>query len=71
MPYNLVDEYVLSIHPLVLGSGRRLFEDGSLFAPFDLLDSKTRSTGVVMSTDTPGAPRTAAVLGVVGHPPNA
>lgn len=29
MRHNLIDEFVLSIHPLVLGSGRRLFADGS------------------------------------------
>jgi dihydrofolate reductase len=29
MRANLVDEYVLLIHPLVLGSGQKLFRDGS------------------------------------------
>ena len=28
MPHHLVDEFVLLIHPLVLGSGHRLFPDG-------------------------------------------
>jgi dihydrofolate reductase len=28
---RLIDEYMLSIHPLVLGTGHRLFDDG--FAP--------------------------------------
>ena len=49
MRRNLVDEYVLSIHPLVLGSGRRLFSDGSPFAAFQLLNSKLTSTGVVIA----------------------
>jgi dihydrofolate reductase len=28
MGHGLIDRYVLLIHPLVLGSGRRLFPDG-------------------------------------------
>jgi dihydrofolate reductase len=54
MRRNLVDEYVLSIHPLVLGSGRRLFPDGSPYAGLKLVDSKTTKTGVVIATYRPG-----------------
>jgi dihydrofolate reductase len=50
---NLVDEYVLLIHPLVLGFGRRLFTDGGGFAKLRLVDAKTTSTGVVIATYQP------------------
>ena len=50
MRRNLVDEYMLLIHPLVLGSGRRLFTEGGSFAALRLVDSKTTTTGVVIAT---------------------
>jgi dihydrofolate reductase len=50
MRRNLVDEYVLLIHPLVLGSGRRLFADGGAFAALRLVGAKTTTTGVVIAT---------------------
>jgi dihydrofolate reductase len=50
MGHNLVDEYVLLIHPLVLGSGHRLFRDGGSFAALLLVDSVTTDTGVVIAT---------------------
>jgi dihydrofolate reductase len=50
MRRNLVDEYVLLIHPLVLGSGRRLFADGGAFAALRLVATKTTTTGVVIAT---------------------
>jgi dihydrofolate reductase len=53
MQRGLVDEYVLSIHPLVLGSGRRLFPEGSPFAKLRLEDSVTTTTGVVIGTFRP------------------
>ncbi len=53
MQHGLVDEYVLSIHPLVLGSGRRLFPEGSPYAKLDLVDSVTTTTGVVIGTFRP------------------
>jgi len=46
---RLIDEYLLMIHPVVLGSGHRLFPDGS---PTDLtlVDTKTSPTGVIIAT---------------------
>jgi|SRR5215207_1478214 len=46
----LIDEYVLLIHRLVLGSGRRLFRDGGSFAALRLADAVTTATGVVIAT---------------------
>jgi dihydrofolate reductase len=50
---NLIDEYVLQIHPLILGSGRRLFNEGGSHASLKLVDTKTTSTGVVIATYQP------------------
>ncbi|HYE76206.1 MAG TPA: dihydrofolate reductase family protein, partial [Blastocatellia bacterium] len=46
MQHNLVDEYILLIHPLVLGTGHRLFHEGSPFTKLQLTDTKIASTGV-------------------------
>jgi dihydrofolate reductase len=56
MRRRLVDRYVLMIHPLVLGSGRRLFPDGGAFAALRLTDSVTTTTGVVIATYEPLPP---------------
>lgn len=50
MRHDLIDEFVLLIHPLVLGSGRRLFPDGGAFAKLDLVNSVPTTTGVVIAT---------------------
>jgi len=50
---SLIDEYILSIHPLVLGSGRRLFAEGVPLAKLQLVDTKTTTTGVVIATYRP------------------
>ena len=47
---GLVDELALSIHPLLLGLGQRLFPDGGPASDFELADSRTTTTGVVMTT---------------------
>ncbi len=51
--YNLVDRYVLLIHPLVLGSGRHLFPDGGAFAALHLVSAKATPNGVVVATYEP------------------
>jgi dihydrofolate reductase len=54
LPRNLVDEFVLLIHPLLLGSGRRLFpSSGSDLFAFRLIDSATTATGVMIGTYQP------------------
>jgi dihydrofolate reductase len=53
MRRNLIDEYLLLIHPMVLGSGRRLFNDGGSFTALRLVDTKTTTTGVVVATYQP------------------
>jgi dihydrofolate reductase len=47
---NLIDKYILLIHPLVLGSGQRLFPDGNPPATLRLVNAKTTNTGVVIAT---------------------
>lgn len=50
---GLVDQYTLLIHPLVLGSGRRLFPDGAPPANLRLVESVTTTTGVMIATYRP------------------
>src|SRR5512136_2421160 len=53
MQRNLIDEYLLLIHPLILGSGRRLFADGGAFAALRLVNAQTTTTSVVIATYQP------------------
>jgi dihydrofolate reductase len=50
MRHGLVDLYVLLIHPLVLGQGRRLFGDEAQRSALHLVKSVTTTTGVVIGT---------------------
>jgi dihydrofolate reductase len=53
MARDLIDEYLLMIHPVVLGSGRRMFRDGGPPSKLRLADSVITTTGVVMATYQP------------------
>ena len=50
LQHNLVDEFVIWTFPLVLGTGKRLFADGTIPAALQCVDSKVSTTGVVIST---------------------
>jgi dihydrofolate reductase len=52
MAADLIDEYLLMIHPLVLGTGRRLFPAG-VHVSLRLTSSATTATGVVIATYEP------------------
>lgn len=48
MEHDLIDEYRLLIHPVVLGNGNRLFAKGTTPTALELIDTKTTSRGVVV-----------------------
>ena len=50
MGSDLIDSYTLLIHPLVLGTGQRLFAGGGPPAELELVGSTTTGTGVVIAT---------------------
>jgi len=55
MRHDLIDEYLLMIHPLVLGTGRRMFPDDGPKLGLRLVDSATTTTGVLIATYRPAA----------------
>lgn len=53
--HGLVDRYVLVIHPLILGAGRRLFTGDGTAAALQLVDSVATTTGVLIATYRSGS----------------
>ena len=51
--HDLVDEYRVWVHPIVLVGGKRLFADGFDKSSLELVDVKSLSTGVVILTYRP------------------
>jgi dihydrofolate reductase len=47
---DLVDEFRLKVFPVTVGTGKRLFGDGTMPASFKLLESKVSTTGVIVAT---------------------
>jgi len=47
---DLVDELRLKIHPLTLGKGKKLFDNGPIPAAFTLTESTVTSTGVIIAS---------------------
>ena len=50
---DLLDELTLMVHPVVVGSGKRLFKEGDNLKRLKLIDSQTTRTGVVILTYQP------------------
>jgi dihydrofolate reductase len=53
MAHNLIDVYQIMLHPIVLGTGNPLLEEGAAMTSLKLTHSKTTNTGVVMLTYEP------------------
>ncbi len=50
LKHDLVDEFWLKIFPVTLGTGKRLFDQGTIPASYTLVDSKTSPSGVIIAT---------------------
>ena len=48
MKHDLVDEFWLKIYPITLGSGKRLFADGTIPAAFKVTESHVSPSGVIL-----------------------
>jgi dihydrofolate reductase len=53
LQHDLIDQYRLMIHPVVLGQGKRLFGEASGEKPLRLVDVSTTSTGVMIADYEP------------------
>jgi dihydrofolate reductase len=53
MQHDLIDEYRLMVHPVVVGSGKRLFKDKTDMKVLKLVDTKTFSSGIVVLSYQP------------------
>ena len=53
LAHDLVDRFRLMVFPVVIGSGKRLFAEGTLPGALKLVDSKVSTTGVVIATYEP------------------
>ena len=51
--HDLVDEYRLMVHPVVLGSGKRLFKEGAGGTELELVETRTMGPSVLLLTYRP------------------
>jgi dihydrofolate reductase len=49
LQHDLVDEFRLKIYPLTLGSGKKLFGDGTVPAAFELMDGTITKSGIILA----------------------
>lgn len=60
--HDLVDEFWLKIYPLTLGSGKRLFADGTIPAAFKMTESQVSPKGVIIANyERAGAVKTGSI----------
>jgi dihydrofolate reductase len=53
---NLIDRMHLWIHPITIGTGKKLFAEGTQSENFKLVDSKTGANGLILATYEPAGP---------------
>jgi len=63
LEHELADEILLLVFPVLLGTGKRIFSDGTPPREFKLLSSKAVASGVIISTYRPNGPLRTGTMG--------
>jgi dihydrofolate reductase len=62
LEHGLADEFLLIVYPVLLGTGKRIFAEGTPPRSFELVSTKALASGVILSTYKPSGPlRTGAM----------
>jgi dihydrofolate reductase len=56
LEHGLADVVLLVVYPVLLGTGKRLFAEGTPARSFELTSTEAMSSGVILSTYTPAGP---------------
>jgi dihydrofolate reductase len=56
LEHGLADEVVLLVDPVLLGTGKRIFAEGTPVRAFELASTKATPTGIVINSDKPAGP---------------
>jgi dihydrofolate reductase len=60
LEHGLADVVLLVVYPVLLGTGKRFFAEGTPARSFELTSTEAKSSGVILSTYTPAGPLRAA-----------
>ena len=63
LEHELADEVLLLVFPVVLGTGKRIFSDGTSPRQLALVSTKAASSGVIISTYKPNGPLRVGTVG--------
>lgn len=56
LEHGLADEILLIVYPVLLGTGKRFFAEGTPAHAFELVSTKAFPSGIIISTYRPGGP---------------
>src|SRR6266404_2237834 len=63
LEHGLADEVLLVVYPVLLGTGKRIFADGTPPRSFELVSTKALASGVILSTYKPNGPLRTGTMG--------
>jgi dihydrofolate reductase len=63
LEHGLADEVLLVVYPVLLGTGKRIFAEGTPPRSFELVSTKALASGVIISTYKPNGPLRTGTMG--------